>query len=281
MITPTPWGSLDCRSGLPGCAWKLRWRRSDGRYLARSRPPLPEVTNTPRGGLDLTHRITILLAGASTAAAWAGITIHPRAAAEPWLDAWLSGLLPDPALVRAQVTWTDAGGPQSATVSLRDLNVGPLDLLSLADAAEVPQRSELENRILLAAGLPFGATNPQIVFDASALPAGSLTFPDTLFLAQQLRALIGSARALTPQDMTVPENNASSAGASINLSDLTTRATTAIASLNTDLNTLTAAVNPDDIRAALAQCSLYGVAGSVPGVQAEPIPPSPRRRPRS
>ena len=230
-----------------------------------SRPPLPEVTNTPRGGLDLTHRITVLLAGApATAAAWAGITAHPRAAAEPWLDSWLSGRLPDPALVRAQVTWTDTGGPQSAIVSLRDLNIGPLDLLSLADAAEVPQRSELEGRILFAAGLPFGATNQQILFDASGLPAGSLTFPDTLFLAQQLRALIGSARALTPQDMTVPENDASSAGGSTNLADLTARATAAIAGLSADLNTLTAAVNPNDIRASLAQCSLYGIPGSVP-----------------
>ena len=230
-----------------------------------SRPPLPEVTNTPRGGLDLTHRVMILLAGApTTAAAWAGITAHPRAAAEPWLDSWLSTLLPDPALVRAQVTWTAGGAPQSATVSLRDLNIGPLDLLSLADAAEVPQRSELEDRILFTAGVPFGATNPQIVFDASALPAGSLTFPDTLFLAQQLRALIGSARPLAPQDMTVPEKDASSVGGSVNLPELTTRAATTIASLNTDLNALTAAVNPNDIRAALAACSLYGVAGSVP-----------------
>src|SRR5205085_7360083 len=47
------------------------------------RPPDPDVVNTPRGGLDLTHRILLLFAGKSAVtAAWAGIPSSPRAVAE-------------------------------------------------------------------------------------------------------------------------------------------------------------------------------------------------------
>ena len=67
------------------------------------RPPDPDVVTTPRGGLDLTHRILLLFAGnPSSAASWSGIPQQARAAAEPWLDAWLSQLLPDPASCRLQ-----------------------------------------------------------------------------------------------------------------------------------------------------------------------------------
>jgi hypothetical protein len=230
-----------------------------------SRPPLPEIVNTPRGGLDLTHRIQILIAGApASAAQWAGITTHPRAAAEPWLDAWLSTLIPDPASVRSQAKWQDSGGAHTAIVSLRDLDIGPLDLLSLADAAEVPQRSELECRILFAAAISADAQNVQISFDAATLPRGSFLFPDVLFLALNLRTLIGAARALTPQDLTVPERNAVDAGGAANLVDLSTRATAALTSLNNDTQSLIAAATPADIRTALMRCSYYGVPGSLP-----------------
>jgi hypothetical protein len=231
-----------------------------------SRPPLPDIVNTPRGGLDLTHRIAIIIAGTPvTTAAWSGITVRPRAAAEPWLDAWLSALLPDPSIVQCQVSWRDSGGAHTATVSLRDLDIGPLDLLSLADAAEVPQQSELEGRIIFHAGVPAGAQDTKIAFQSASLPAGSILFPDALYLAQKLRALVGAARPLGPQDMTVPENDAAKAGGVLNVVDLTVRATAALLSLNNDTQALAAAATPDDIRAALLQCSAYGVSGSVPG----------------
>jgi hypothetical protein len=53
-----------------------------------SRPPDPDVVDTPSGGIDLTHRVALLFAsGVTPSAAWSGIAQHPRAAAEPWLDA--------------------------------------------------------------------------------------------------------------------------------------------------------------------------------------------------
>jgi hypothetical protein len=231
-----------------------------------SRPPDPDVVNTPSGGIDLTHRVALLFAGAvAESAAWSAMPQHPRAAAEPWLDAWLSQVLPDPSTVRCQVQYQDSGGnPQSTVVALSDLKVGPLDLIAMSDAAQTPQRSELENRILYLASLPAGAQNAQIVFDAAGLPPGSLLFPDVLYLAQTLRKFIGACRALTPQDLTTPETDAASAGGAINLADLQARATAAVNSLTSDLAALTSAPTPDAIRAALYQCSFYGVSGSIP-----------------
>ena len=231
-----------------------------------SRPPDPDVVDTPSGGIDLTHRVALLFAGAmATNPAWSGIPLHPRAAAEPWLDAWLTQVLPDPATVRCQVQYKDATNqPQTAIVALKDLQVGPLDLIAMSETAQTPQQSELENRVMLAAALPAGATDPQIVFDATGLPTGSLLFPDVLYLALTLRKFVGSSRALTPQDITTPETDAASAGGGIQMVDLRTRATNLVNSLTSDLAALTSATTPAAMSAALLACSFYGVPGSIP-----------------
>jgi hypothetical protein len=231
------------------------------------RPPTPDVVDTPRGGIDLTHRVALLFAGNATVnPPWSGVGMHSRAAAEPWIDAWLSQLLPEPASVVCTVNYHDAGGDHSPQVSLRDLDVRPQDMLAMADISSTPQKGELELRILFAASLPSDATNVVIDF---AAPAGKIGFPDVMYLAKSLRTLVSSARALTPQDMTVPEVNAANAGGAVDLTDLRSRATVAVTSLQNDLNALvTAAAGlpgaPDPVRAALLRASYYGVAGSIP-----------------
>jgi len=231
------------------------------------RPPTPDVVNTPRGGIDLTHRVALLFAGdATTSGPWSAASMRPRATAEPWIDAWLGGLLPDPATVVCSVTYSDASGNHSLHISLRDLDVRPQDVLAMADVSGTPQKGELELRILFAASLPSDAKNVTIDFTASG---SNINFPDAMFLAKSLRSLVSSARALIPQDMTVPEADASSAGGTVNIGDLQTRATTVVTSLQNDMNQLnTAAAGlpgaPDPVRAALLRASFYGVVGSIP-----------------
>jgi len=231
------------------------------------RPPTPDIIDTPRGGLDLTHRVAALFAGAPPATAgWDDPTKHPRAKAEPWIDAWLVGLLPDPATVGCTVTYTDPGGDQTAPVSLAGLLVRPHEMLTMADSGSTPQKGELERRILFAASLPANATNAAIDFTA---PAGKLSFPDAMYLARSLRTLIGSARALTPQDLTVPETDAAKAGGSVDSAQMRARANAALTSLQSDLTTLTTAAAglpgaPGPARLALMQASRYGVPGSIP-----------------
>jgi hypothetical protein len=237
-----------------------------------SRPATPDVVDTPSGGVDLTHRVAVLLAGAPIAnPAWSGIPQNARAAAEPFLDAWVGQLLPDPKTVRCAVQYTDAGNPQSKVVALSDLMAGPLDVLVLSNAAEVPQRSELENRILYVAALPATAQNSQIVFQSGSLPAGSVLFPDVLYLAQTLRRFLGACRPLEPQDLTTPENNAAKAGGSIDLAELKARATATLDNLWSDITTLQTGTlglpaSAAQVRTDLLKCSWYGVTGSIPNV---------------
>jgi hypothetical protein len=243
-----------------------------------ARPPNPDVINTPRGGLDLTHRVSVLFAGnPSVNPAWNGVTRHPRAAAEPWLDGWLSQLLPNPATVVCNVIYHDGGGDHTKRVKLADLDVGPLDVLAMADVGQTPQKGEIENRVLFAAALPAGTSNVQVDFQPAAPPPGSVFFPDAFFLAKSLRTLISSAHPLTPQDLTVPEVNAANAGGAVDLVDLRSRARAAIQSLKDDLKTLnTEAAGlpgaPDPVRAALLACSAYGVPGSIPLSSSGPDP---------
>lgn len=242
-----------------------------------SRPATPDVVDTPSGGVDLTHRVAVLLGGAPAAnPAWSGVPQNPRATSEPWLDAWLSQLLPDPTTVRCEVQYKDSGGTaQSKIVALGDLKMGPLDALILSNAAEVPQRSELENRIVYAAALPPTSTNIQIVFESGTLPSGSILFPDFLYLAQQLRRLLGASRPIEPQDLTTPETNAAKAGGAIDLAELKLRTTTMLTNLSSDITNLQTATlglpgSTDPVRSALLQCSLYGVTGSIPNTNSGP-----------
>lgn len=247
------------------------------------RPPDPDVITTPRGGLDLTHRVAILLTGNPTInPTWSAVMVHPRAAAEPWLNSWLTTLLPDPSTVICSVQYTDTAGSHTANVSLLQLSVGALDCLGMADAAEVAQQAELEARILYAAAIPSGATGVQISYQPASLPAGSVSFPDFFFLAKTLRSLTSTARALGPQDMTVPENNVAQVG--FDTANLSARALAVLTSLKNDLSSLSAATTATaaaaaaaagsitpaltaaeaTLRTALLACSYYGVTGSVP-----------------
>jgi hypothetical protein len=204
-------------------------------------PPDPDIVATPRPGLDFTHRLMLLFAGAPPVpSAWAGITARPRAVAEPWLSAWVAGRLPHPATVRALVSWTAAGQPGSAVVSLRDLDVGPLDVLAFADAADQPQRAELESRLLLAAAPPTRAGPVTIAYSAAQLPAGSVTFPDLLTAARAVRALLGSARPLDLNAFALPDK--SPATGSIDLAEFASRVAGLVADLDADVSTLQSAV---------------------------------------
>ena len=145
------------------------------------RPPDPDVVVTPRGGLDLTHRVLLLVSGnPAISASWAGVPSTPRAVAEPRLNAWVSTLLPDPSAVRCDVTFHDGAGDHTAHIQLSDLGVGPLDCLAMADAADVPQRSEIEQRILLAA-VPAGADSVSIDYHPAGAAARNDCVPRFLF----------------------------------------------------------------------------------------------------
>ena len=227
--------------GTPDRAGGLLDAVSRGDYAAD-----PQVIRTPRSGFDLTQRLMVLFLGDLGRAQRWGSSQNPRASAEPQLDAWLSTLLPDPAQVFCRVTYNDAAhqgtSRASLDVSLHDLQADPLDVLSMAGAADIAQSSELEQRLLYAAlaSLPADAVNYQIVFERD--PAWSqdrISFPELLVLARALRDLLGSVRPLAPQDLIEPQQT--QPGTAVDMTELQSRATAALNALNTAINQLNAA----------------------------------------
>lgn len=230
------------------------------------RPPDPEVVRTPRGGIDLTHRLVMLLSpGPSRAAAWGGGG-NPRAVAEQRLDAWASNLLPDPGKVRAVAAFSEAGAERSEAVTLAQLRLAPLDAIELAAAADEPARSELEQRLLYRArqANPGGADFELRFARDPSFAADGLTFPEFLLLARALRELLAGARPLVPADLIETDRKAASEGGAIDTGELSARASQAIEALAEDRGALGGAATAEDLREALFRASLYGVDGAIP-----------------
>ena len=241
--------------------------------------PEPQVIDTQRSGIDLTHRVMSLFAGVPAAApGWSAISPHARAVVEPSLDAWISTLLPDPTLVRCVVSHTDTQGSTASTVvSLADLTIGPLDFLAIADAGQTPQSSELEERIRYRAALAPEIDALSIAYAAAGLPAGSITFPDALTAARAVRTLVGAARPVQPSDLCETSVDATKAGGTILLGELQGRLATGRAALDAARTALQSALAglpaaPDPVRAALMRCSEFGMPGSIPASSSGPDP---------
>jgi hypothetical protein len=267
--------------GNPGRAGGLLAAVSQGQ-----RPPEVQVLDTPRGGLSLTHRLLVLFPGQPPASPpWQSGAGNPRAQAEPWLDAWLRTLLPDPATVKAWVQY-DPGPPEPPTppaveVTLADLGVGPLDLLAMSTTADTAQTSELEQRVLYQAYranlLPPGAGTPQVTFNGVLNRTQEASVPDLLVAVRAVRDMLAGARALAPADLAVPGASPSP----VDTVDIHNRvaaaaaaATAAVASIQSALGNLAGAIaSPGSgdphalaqpLRVALLQASWFGIPGSVP-----------------
>lgn len=231
------------------------------------RPPEPEVVRTPRSGIDVGHRVALLLTpGPALGAAWPG-GAHPRAVAEPRLDAWVGTLLGDPGHVRCRVTYQHGNAAQTLTVSLAELYLAPLDAVALAGAAEQPGASELEQRILdhVLGVAAADATDFAIEFERDpSWPPDVRSFPDFLVAARAVEDVLGSSRALTPQDLIEPERRAADHGAVIDSGELNTRAQALMTALGTAVADLGSATTAGALRHAIRAAGLYGVPGGVP-----------------
>jgi hypothetical protein len=232
------------------------------------RPPEPEVTRTPRGGLDYTNRVALIVSGGAVRSAdWPGGS-NPRALAEPRTDAWASHLLPDPQRVRARVEYAVGGASTEAVVRLDQLGLGPLDALALASAGEEPAQSELEQRVIHRAvsTLPPG-TEPEavsLVFDRDPAWTGDeLSFPEFLVVARAVRDLVGGARALRPEDL-APNEKQTGLETAVDGAELRGRALGALNALPPLATSLEEATGAAGLREALLGASLAGVEGAIP-----------------
>src|SRR5262249_44316555 len=113
-------------------------------------PPRMDIAHTPRTGVGLSHRLGLLLDGRAAGTAWGPST--PRAPAEPYLNAWLAGLLgPSAATATCRVAYLDPTSgqpllnsqnqPQRLDLTLAQLGVAPIDLVFLPEGQASGQRS--------------------------------------------------------------------------------------------------------------------------------------------
>jgi hypothetical protein len=168
-------------------------------------PPEPDVIQTPRSGVTLTHRVGVHLAPGldSNLSPLAGIEVTPRIQAEPAVNAWLAGLLPFPIEVGCQVTWDDpVQGAQEIVVTQQDLHLQPIDLLYLVQSEEQPDISGLDDRILLYVITTFALRPDALVAIHHLEPVeGVVTFFELAPLLRSLRNLIFHSRPLKRSDV--------------------------------------------------------------------------------
>jgi len=259
------------------------------------RPPTPEIARTPRGGTDLHHRVALVLAGEPPAGPpWPVPTRTPRALVEPYLNAWVAGLLPAPDTVVCAASFPEPGDPsvtQTQRVTLADLDLEPMDVLALAQSMEaapggsdfgrrVARDAELYRRI---AALVAGARPEDPIdvdFEAADPAAGERTFQEALEICRAINAGLGSARALGPADLLPPEQASKTNSADSMTIELAGRATLAQQRLRDARDAVDSALvavrgapqgtDPplDDLRAALRDAALFGVAAAFPASRA-------------
>lgn len=180
-------------------------------YSKGNFPPIPEVVQTPRSGVTLTHRVGVQLRSGLNPAASPipGLAVTPRSQAEPALNDWLAGVLPPPEDVFCIVTITDPVdfSETEVTVTQKDLGLQPIDLLYILSDVTQPALAELDDRALLHV---IQAQNPRpdatlrIDYTRKAADLTTFTFFELMPLVASLRKLALSSRPLKATDVMLP-----------------------------------------------------------------------------
>jgi hypothetical protein len=171
-------------------------------------PPEPEVALGARSGIGLTHRMGLHLeAGRDPTVSPNALQVTPRAHAEPAVNAWLSGLLPDPVAVFCKASYLDPadGAVKTADVTQADLGLQPLDLLYLVNPQADQAMSALDDLIVqhvLTTFEPRWDGGIQIAYAVREQDRYSLF--ELGALLRPLRSLLLTSRPLTAVDVSLP-----------------------------------------------------------------------------
>ena len=233
-------------------------------------PPQIEIVDTPRSGLNLTHRVALHLdSSADPTVSPSSVPMTARASAEAPLNAWLAGRLPVPTDVVVRVTYNTPAlsGPKTVTLSQADLAIQPIDLLYLVNLDLDQAQSELDDRIIQAIRYG-GDAHPDIAITiqyTQAVP-GKVTLMELAALMRSLRLVILKSRPISPADMAMPLESKSD-DAVWDDAELTNRIQHAILTLTNRRDVLvTLKADPSDLddyarkaSEAFLQAALYGM----------------------
>ena len=268
------------RGSMPGAAATLD---SMSRGI---RPPDAEIAHLARSGSTLTHRFALVVGGNALPGIWPGIALTERATTEPRLDAWVGTILGDPAAVKCRVSYLDPTGADpehrsEIVVTLAELEIRPLDLLTIANAVQTEQGlSELDQRVgFVALLLAPETTDLKLIYERGTGPGWERetvrTFPELLEVARSINELLSGARSLRPADLLPADTISLADSADMMPVEANTRADNALAVLKTRRDALNVAIggiepppagplNLTPIRDALRELGDYGFAGVYP-----------------
>ncbi len=233
--------------------------------------PDPAVVQQPRGGTSLTHRLAVVLGDDPVVVPGK----NARGKAEPYLHTWVGSLLGDLSKVVCKVDFTSGLVASPRHVTVADLGLEPLDLLSLtrsvaiAAVASDAHASELDRRtrdVILK--LDKLASNITITYDIVPATPDGKTFAQVLELAKSIAGVLSAARALRSEDLVLPQD----VPATPNPAPADTRAANALADFQKVLADLNGALTATQMRAALQAASLYGIGESYPFIDDASLP---------
>jgi hypothetical protein len=165
-------------------------------------PAEPEVVRTPRSGAAITQRVALHLPTGAAPNTWPG-PASKRAPVEPGLNAWLGGLLPNPARIHYTIRLGE-GSP--AEQNLVILGLQPIDLIYLAGDDLVGETTELESRIAFENRRKQQNDTLEVQLDFAARPADpqTVTLFELLPLLRALRRVITTSRPLGAGEYELP-----------------------------------------------------------------------------
>lgn len=177
-------------------------------YAKGTFPPEPEVVQTPRSGINLTHRMGLHFEpGLDPTVSPNAIAITPRTHAEPAVNRWLNRLFPDPATVICKAMYLDAtdGTVKTEEVSQQQLGLQPLDLLYLVNPEVNQAVTELDDQVvyhILTTRTPRWDGDIEVQYVVRE--DGKLSFFELGAMLSSLRRLILKSRPLNAADVAMP-----------------------------------------------------------------------------
>jgi hypothetical protein len=167
-------------------------------------PPEPQIVRTPVEGTGITHRVAVHLKPGLVPdfSPVNRIDPTPRSLAEPAVNEWIASLLPSLDDIACVVRFRDgANAERQEAVTLRELNLQPVDLVRLAAGVQ----EELDERITTLFADRARPDAPITIAFLEKTPRKVSLF-EVLPLIRHLERLLRAARPLAPTDLARPND---------------------------------------------------------------------------
>lgn len=192
-------------------------------YSKGNFPPIPDVVQTPRSGVNLTHRFGLQLKpGVDPTVSPNSMAITPRSKAEPALNSWLNSVLPNEDNVVAAVRFFNhtTAAEQEETVSQKHLALQPLDLLYMVNTDNDQAMTVLDDHIVKYVHDTFAPRpDSEIKIEYTKRIGVKISFFELAAQMHSLRSLILQSRPLEPMDVALPTESKSAENESFFLDD--------------------------------------------------------------